>query len=197
MGQAALGNTVMLNRVAKFAGGFVWLKFARAVQAGRASHYSARALVAACVAVLSACTLLIATVRSSSVVLQASLAVCGLAYGVADGAFVQLTVWSSREPALQRQHVAAINVGFTVGALLPPTVIAAALRAGYSTYSGFYALSLLGAVPLKGRKMQCVGLAMGIVGVMRQLVSVPLPADTKGTWIGGRLPLSPSMPLLR
>jgi hypothetical protein len=80
---------------------------------------------------------------------------------------------------------------------LEEKTVASALDVASGLTQALFALSLLGAVPLKGRKMQCVGLAMGVVGVMRQLVSVPLPADTKGRWIGGRLPISPSMPMLR
>ena len=59
---------------------------------------------------------------------------------------------------------------------LEEKTVASALDVASGLTQALFALSLLGAVPLKGRKMQCVGLAMGIVGVMRQLVSVPLPA---------------------
>ena len=80
---------------------------------------------------------------------------------------------------------------------LEEKAVAAALDVASGLTQALFALSLLGATPLKGRQMQCVGLAMGIVGVMRQLVSVPLPPEKTGMGRMGRLPISPSMPMLR
>ena len=80
---------------------------------------------------------------------------------------------------------------------LEEKTVAAALDVASGLTQALFALSLLGATPLKGRQMQCVGLAMGIVGVMRQLVSVPLPPEKTGMGRMGQLPISPSTPMLR
>ena len=145
LGQAALGRVVFTNRFAKLLGSFLWAAYAKAAQKGRAPC-SASLVLAGCSSVIAGATLCIATLRTSATALQCSLAIAGAAYGVSDSAITLLTVWANREPIVQRTHVAMLNVGFTVGALVTPAVIAGALRLGGSSYAGFYVLGLFACV---------------------------------------------------
>ena len=145
LGNEALGRIILINRLSKFMGSFAWTAYAKRLQEGRAS-FSSRLLIACCVAVISVCSLWIATIRSSALVLQVALGCSGAAYGISDSAMTLLTIWANRQPSQQRTHVALLNVGFTVGALITPAVVAAAFRTGSSCYLGFYVLSATAAL---------------------------------------------------
>ena len=141
LGNAALGRVVLMNRLTKLLGTFVWTAYARRLQKGRGVPVQPRMILACCATLISACAICIAKLRRSSLVLHIALAIAGLCYGVADSAMTLLTVWAFRTPTQQRFHVAMLNVGFTLGALLTPTIVAVALRVGSSCYVGFYALA--------------------------------------------------------
>ena len=149
LGQGSLGRIVFTNRFAKLLGSFLWAAYAKAAQKGHAPC-SASFVLAGCSSVIAGATLCIATMRTSAIALQCSLAVAGAAYGVSDSAITLLTVWANREPIVQRTHVAMLNVGFTVGALVTPAVIAGALRLGGSSYAGFYVLGAFACVVSMG-----------------------------------------------
>ncbi len=140
LSEAGLANVVLVNKSCKFLGSIALRQWAEALQARRAL-VSPGILLALCACVISLCSLLLATVRSSPAVLYLCLAAPGAAYGIADAAFVQLTVWANKHPEGKRVHVALLNVGFTIGALIAPAVLATALRTGRTTYVGFYFLS--------------------------------------------------------
>jgi hypothetical protein len=149
LSEAGLARVVLTNRVSKFLGGFIWLAFANGYENGRAT-ISPRAMLILCELTIALCALLVATCRHSTLALYIGLAGPGVAYGLADAAFVQLCVWANRFASRKRFHVALLNVGFTVGALGGPAVVGMALRHGLSPYCGFYSLSALAAfvVPL-------------------------------------------------
>ena len=145
MSSAELGTTVMLNRVAKLGGSFIWMAYARSIEDGRAIAQP-RLMLAAASATCSMCALLLATHRTSEAVLRGALIAAGLAYGFSDSGMTLLTVWANRLPSQQRTQVALLNLGFTVGALLSPAAIATALHMGGTVYVGFYTVGGLGAL---------------------------------------------------
>lgn len=140
-----LGQAVMLNRVAKLVGSFLSMAYARLVEEGQ-TEVPPRLLLTVTSAICAACAFALATMQSNQAVLQAALCASGLAYGFSDSTMTLLTVWANRSPAQQRTQVALLNLGFTVGALLSPTVIAISLRVGGTVYAGFYAVAILAAV---------------------------------------------------
>lgn len=142
MSSAELGRAVMLNRVAKLLGSFLWMAYARSIEEGRAMARP-RQLLALSSAVCALCASALAGLRTSRVALHGALCVSGVVYGFSDSGMTLLTVWAHRSPGQQRTYVALLNLGFTAGALFTPAVIAVALQAGASVYVGFWSLSAL------------------------------------------------------
>ena len=157
LGHASLGRVVFFNRLSKLIGSFVWTAFASALQHGTAPC-STNALLASCGLVIAVIALLIATLRDSALILELGLATAGIAYGISDSAITLLTVWTHRQPTEQRTHVAMLNVGFTIGALVTPAVISAALNNGGSCYTGFYALTVFASIV--ALRLLCANLAL-------------------------------------
>ena len=143
LGTAALGRVVLCNRIAKLVGTFIWTAYAKLVQEDRAP-LAPRKLLASCFVTIGLCAAAIATYRASGLALQGALVLSGAAYGIADSAMTLLTVWASSVPTQQRSHVAMINVGFTVGALVTPAVIAGAYHWGASCYVAWTVLAAFG-----------------------------------------------------
>ena len=198
LGQAALGRVVLINRICKLVGTFAWTGYAKWVAEKRAP-IPPYVLMAVCSATIVLCAASIATYRESSLVLQVALAISGAAYGFSDSAIVRtsrtlmrsqpstltrtrlltirdhtaaqtlLTIWANRHPAQQRFHIAILNVGFTLGALSMPAVIAAALSLGLDCYVGFWALSLLGLIS------SCT-----LLGMRRAPAALPMPQPNLG-----------------
>ena len=157
LGTAALGRVVLTNRIAKLVGTFAWTAYAKLVQK-QSAPIAPHVLLAQCAATIALCALIIATMRESALALQFALAISGAAYGVSDSAMTLLTVWANSDPTQQRFHVAMINVGFTVGALVLPSIIALAYHYGATCYlpSTLYAprLALVDGFPL-GDETRC------------------------------------------
>ena len=65
----------------------------------------------------------------------------GLAYGITDAGVTTLTVWRWGDDNRRRRiDVSVLNAGFTVGALLAPTLVVASLRFGVGRWA-FYAIA--------------------------------------------------------
>ena len=89
--------------------------------------------------VAGACALAIArlpriTRLPRSLVLQLVLAVAGFVYGLTDSGMTLLTLWSTRGGVESRTHVAILNAGFTLGALLTPMVVAVSMKLGFDAW---------------------------------------------------------------
>ena len=151
LSHSALARTFCLNRLAKFAGTFIWASYANRLQQGQAGWLSPRVVLCAVMAVEVVCSLLIVSVRTSALALQLALAVFGMCYGLADSGFDLLTVWSETDdPKTTRTHVAMLNAGFTAGAVLTPAVVSAALPLGGTCYACFFVLALLSSLAALG-----------------------------------------------
>lgn len=102
LGEAALGEVVMMNRLTKFLGVFIWTAIARRIQRDEMNISQARTVLIASAFTAASCALALYTFRSSRVALVASMACVGLAYGVVDTAVTQLTLWTHTEAREQR-----------------------------------------------------------------------------------------------
>eukprot|EP00316_Scyphosphaera_apsteinii_P011899 CAMPEP_0119339256 /NCGR_PEP_ID=MMETSP1333-20130426/97897_1 /TAXON_ID=418940 /ORGANISM="Scyphosphaera apsteinii, Strain RCC1455" /LENGTH=440 /DNA_ID=CAMNT_0007350749 /DNA_START=226 /DNA_END=1548 /DNA_ORIENTATION=+ len=146
LSSAALGRAVFINRCSKLLGTFFWTAYARTLQEDRDVMLPPRIVLCSCLLVSAACALAIASpvVRGSALVLQTSLALFGISYGFTDPGFTLLTIWKLHDSARQqRTHVAYLNAGYTLGALMAPALLAVSLSTGGSCYFCFYALAAL------------------------------------------------------
>lgn len=138
---AALARFVSQNRLCKFAGNLVWCAFARRLQE---PHGIGRphALFGGLMLLTASSAIAIGYVtRPAS--LQFALLSWGLAYGITDAGVTTLTVWRwGHDNRRRRIDVSVLNAGFTVGALLAPTLVVASLRYGVGRWA-FYAIAAI------------------------------------------------------
>ena len=147
---AALGRAVLQNRAAKVLGTLVWTHYARRLENDQA-RVPPKRLLALLSVVAGACALAIArlpriTRLPRSLVLQLVLAVAGFVYGLTDSGMTLLTLWSTRGGAESRTHVAILNAGFTLGALLTPMVVAVSMKLGFDAWPCFASIAILAAL---------------------------------------------------
>ena len=147
---AALGRLVMLNRASKLLGTLAWAEYAKHLQrchgSGTTSQLPPQVLLAVCMAVSSLASLAIGLMRKSSSALHIAFCLSGFAYGLSDSGMTLLTMWALPEPKRQRTAVAALNAGFTVGAVLTPAIVASSLMRGQSCYPCFYCIAAVAAL---------------------------------------------------
>ena len=74
------------------------------------------------------------------------LAVAGFVYGLTDSGMTLPTLWSTRGGAESRTHVAILNAGFTLGALLTPMVVAVSMKLGFDAWPCFASIAILAAL---------------------------------------------------
>lgn len=136
---AALARLVLQNRLCKFVGNLIWCSFARRLQQSRGVGRP-HALFGGLMLVTTSSAITIGyTTQSTS--LQLALWTWGLAYGITDAGVTTLTVWRWGDDNRRRRiDVSVLNAGFTVGALLAPTLVVASLRFGVGRWA-FYAIA--------------------------------------------------------
>ena len=141
-----LGRSVLFNRLLKLLGTLVCTVYMRSLQREQLFRFPPHWVLATCMGIASVACTGIYGMRSNAAVLQFALMICGLIYGFTDTAVTQLTLWSVTDPREQRTHVAILNAGFTLGAVIAPAVVAASLTAGGSAYICFIVLASLAAL---------------------------------------------------
>jgi len=188
LNDGALGRYVLQNRLCKFAGTLIWCAYSHQLQR-RGTPGRPHALFSVLMLVSGLSAVVIGT-ATDPFMLQLGLLSWGIAYGVTDSGITSLTVWRwEHESRRRRFDLALINAGFTVGALLAPTMLAASLK--------FAALHLpssrqhnVGQVVFELISAGCVLLSAALA--MQESVSVPSSADADAAAAkdedGGALP---------
>ena len=148
LGDRAIGNCVLQNRLAKLAGAtlFGWYAQRASRSRGReayterldgtlerapAASWRPHAILAAMMVLSAACSGALAFAALGALGLQLTFVLSGLSYGVSDTGASMLTLWRwAPDVRMQRVDIAMLNAGFTIGASVSPALVALSLRLG-------------------------------------------------------------------
>ena len=138
MNDAELGQLILQNRICKFVGNLIWCAYANRLQhpdGGVGRPHS----VFAGLMLLSASSAITLGAGEQKMAVQVALLSWGIAYGITDAGVTSLTVWRwAHDNRRRRIHVAVLNAGFTVGALIGPGLVALSLRYGGGRWAFFF-----------------------------------------------------------
>ncbi|KAL1527202.1 hypothetical protein AB1Y20_015881 [Prymnesium parvum] len=128
--EAAMGQMIMQNRLAKVVGVGLWTLYTKHCYAkGRACVGTPHVMLSLALLMSSLCNAVIAHMSHHEAAIRLALVLAGVTYGITDTGIVLLTLWRyNHSDRQQRTAVAMLNAAFTVGALLTPVLVAASLK---------------------------------------------------------------------
>ena len=161
-----LGQLILQNRICKFVGNLIWCAYANRLQRPDGGMGRPHSVFAGLMLVTSSAAIALGTAEKKATV-QVALIAWGIAYGITDAGVTSLTVWRwAHDDRRRRIHLAVLNAGFTVGALVGPAIVAISLRYGggrwafhFIAFVAVLACALLGwqpglALPVTPREKQ-------------------------------------------